>query len=80
MKSEIFYCVTKGGYVKEPIFEVLTLTDQDEDFLNEEFDDFEEYVDYCLEEAINEAAQRFANFKFLTQAEVEGLAKLLPSK
>lgn len=80
MKTEIFYCVTKGGYFKEPFFEVLTLTDQDEDFLNEEFESFEEYVDYCLEEAINEAAQRFANFKFLTEAEVSGLYNLLPSK
>jgi hypothetical protein len=80
MKTEIFYCLTKGGYVTEPRFEVLTLTDQDEDFLNGEFESFEEYVDYMLDEAVNEAAQGFSNFKFLTEAEVRGLNNLLPSK
>lgn len=80
MKSETYYCVTKGGYYKEPRFEVLTITDQDEDFLNEEFESFDEYVDYVLDEAVNEAAQGFANFKFLTEEEVRQLHKLLPSK
>lgn len=80
MTSEIFYTLTKGGYLKEPRFEVLTLTDQDEDFLNGEFESFEEYVDYMLDEAVNEATQGFSTFRFLTEAEVRELAKLLPSK
>jgi len=80
MTSEIFYTLTKGGYLKEPRFEVLTLTDQDEDFLNGEFESFEEYVDYMLDEAVNEATQGFSIFRFLTEAEVRELAKLLPSK
>jgi hypothetical protein len=80
MKTEIFYTLTKGGYLKEPLFEVLTLTDQDEDFLNGKFESFNEYVDYVLDEAVNEAAQGFSIFRFLTETEVRGLAKLLPSK
>lgn len=80
MTSETYYCVTKGGYHKEPRFEVLTLTDQDEDFLHEEFESFEEYVDYRLDGEVNEAAQGFSTFNFLTEAEVRNLAKLLPSK
>lgn len=87
MKTEIFYTLTKGGYRKEPLFKVLTYTDQDEDFLlaphmigDEEFESFEEYVDYMLDEEVNEAAQGFSTFKFLTEAEVRELAKLLPSK
>jgi len=86
MTSETYYCVTRGGYHNrhyrrtEPRFEVLTLTDQDEDFLHEEFESFEEYVDYRLDGEVNEAAQGFSTFNFLTEAEVRNLAKLLPSK
>lgn len=81
MKTEIFYTLTKGGYQTEPLFKVLTYTDQDEDFLNDtKFESFEEYVDYMLDEEVNEAAQGFSTFKFLTEAEVRELAKLLPSK
>jgi hypothetical protein len=81
MKTEIFYTLTKGGYLKEPRFDVLTITDQDEDFLNDtQFESFEDYVDYILDEAVNEAAQGFSTFRFLTEDEVRQLHKLLPSK
>ena len=81
MKTEIFYTLTKGGYLKEPRFDVLTITYQDEDFLNDtQFESFEDYVDYILDEAVNEAAQGFSTFRFLTEDEVRQLHKLLPSK
>lgn len=80
MKTEIFYTLTKGGYLKEPRFEVLTLTDQDQACIDGTFESFDEYVDYVLDEAVNAAAQGFSTFRFLTEAEVSGLAKLLPSK
>ncbi len=80
MKTEIFYTLTKGGYLKEPRFDVLTLTDQDKEYINGKFESFEDYVDYVLDEAVNEATQGFSIFRFLTEAEVSGLAKLLPSK
>lgn len=79
MKNEIFYTLTKGGYLKEPLFEVLTLTDQDQAYIDGKFESFDEYVDYVLDEAVNAAAQGFSTFRFLTEAEVSGLAKLLPS-
>lgn len=42
--------IARGGYLKAPAVEEITISDQDEDFDEEDFDGFEEYESYVLDE------------------------------
>ena len=43
--------IARGGYLKAPVVEEITISDQDEDFDEEDFDGFEEYERYVLDES-----------------------------
>jgi hypothetical protein len=71
MIKEDFVLIAKGGYLKEPVKEEFSISDQDEDFLDgeDEFNGYEEYRSYVLEEAAAELEQKFANVIILTKEE-----------
>jgi hypothetical protein len=54
--EEKYVLIAKGGYIKSPIVERLTISEDDEEF-NDEFENFEEYREYVLEEAAAEYEQ-----------------------
>ena len=71
MIKEDFVLIAKGGYLKEPIKEEFSISDQDEEFMDgeDEFDSYEEYRQYVLEEAAAELEQKFATVTILTKEE-----------
>lgn len=71
MIKEDFVLIAKGGYLKEPIKEEFSISDQDEEFVDgeDEFDSYEEYRQYVLEEAAAELEQKFATVTILTKEE-----------
>jgi hypothetical protein len=71
MIKEDYVLIAKGGYLKEPIKEEFSISDQDEEFADgeDEFDDFEDYRNYVLEEAAAELEQKFAKVTILTKEE-----------
>jgi hypothetical protein len=71
MIKEDFVLIAKGGYLKEPIKEEFSISDQDEEFMDgeDEFDSYEEYRKYVLEEAAAELEQKFATVIILTKEE-----------
>ena len=52
--------IARGGYLKAPVVEEITISDQDEDFDDEDFDGFEEYERYVLDESCAAYEQGFA--------------------
>lgn len=52
--------IARGGYLKAPVVEEITISDQDEDFADEDFAGFEEYERYVLGERCAEYEQGFA--------------------
>jgi hypothetical protein len=63
--------IARGGYLKAPILERFTISENDEEF-NDEFDEFEnfnEYRSYVLEEVAAELEQRFAKVIIMTEEE-----------
>lgn len=61
--------IAKGGYLKTPVTEVLELNRTDEEFLEEEFESFEEYCEYMVEEECAAYEQKFASCIVLTEEE-----------
>jgi hypothetical protein len=69
--EEKYVLIARGGYLKAPILERFTISENDEEF-NDEFDEFEnfnEYRSYVLEEAAAELEQRFAKVIIMTEEE-----------
>lgn len=52
--------IARGGYLKSPVVEEITISDQDEEFEDENFDGFEEYERYVLDESCAAYEQGFA--------------------
>jgi hypothetical protein len=66
--EEKYVLIARGGYLKAPVVERFTISENDEEF-KEEFDDFDEYRDYVLEEASAELCQKRANVLIVTEEE-----------
>jgi hypothetical protein len=69
--EEKYVLIARGGYLKAPILERFTISENDEEF-NDEFDEFEnfnEYRSYVLEEVAAELEQRFAKVIIMTEEE-----------
>jgi len=66
--EEKYVLIAKGGYIQTPVVERFTISENDEEF-KEEFDDFDEYRDYVLEEASAELCQKCANVLIVTEEE-----------
>jgi hypothetical protein len=66
--EEKYVLIAKGGYLKSPILERFTISENDEKFVFE-FGNFNEYRAYVLEEAAAELEQGFAKVIIMTEAE-----------
>ena len=66
--EEKYVLIAKGGYLQTPVVERFTISEDDEEFKNE-FDDFDEYRDYVLEEKDAELCQKFADVLIVTEEE-----------
>ena len=66
--EEKYVLIAKGGYLKSPILERFTISENDEEFVFE-FGNFNEYRAYVLEEAAAELEQGFAKVIIMTEAE-----------
>jgi hypothetical protein len=74
MQKEKFFIIAAGGYLPKPIVEEFVV---DEGDMDEEFDDFDEYRTYILEEAVAEFEQRFAKAIILTEAQAKEISVYL---
>ena len=66
--EEKYVLIARGGYLKAPILERFTISENDEEF-DDEFENFNEYRAYVLEEASAELEQEFANVLIMTEEE-----------
>lgn len=66
--EEKYVLIAKGGYIKSPIVERFTISENDDEFDNE-FGDFEEYRQYVLEEAAAEYEQGLSSVLIVTEEE-----------
>ncbi len=73
MKTSTHIIIAVGGYLPSPKVEKIVITDQDEEFLEEDWESFDEYEDYLLREAVAEYNQRFASAICLTEAQFEAI-------
>ena len=73
--EEKYVLIAKGGYLQTPVVERFTISEDDEEF-KEEFDDFDEYRDYVLEERTAELCQKFAEVLIVTEEEFNQIKNL----
>ena len=73
--EEKYVLIAKGGYLQTPVVERFTISEEDEEF-KDEFDDFDEYRDYVLEEAAAELCQKFAGVLIVTEEEFNQIKNL----
>lgn len=62
-----YYIIANGGYLKEPIVDKVVLSEQDEDYDTDEFDSFNDYIEYIIEESKAVYEQSFASTVVLTE-------------
>lgn len=74
MQKEKFFIIAAGGYLPKPIVEEIII---DESEMDEEFDDFDEFRTYILQEAAAEFEQRFARAIILTEAQAKEISVYL---
>ena len=73
-QKETYILIATGGYLNDKVVvEKIHLTDDDEVFIEDEFEDFGEYVDYVLEDAVAEYEQGFSSVLFITEAQLPSL-------
>jgi hypothetical protein len=73
-QKETYILIATGGYLNDKVVvEKIHLTDDDEVFIEDEFEDFGEYVDYVLEDAAAEYEQGFSSVLFITEAQLPSL-------
>jgi hypothetical protein len=66
--EEKYVLIARGGYLKAPILERFTISENDEVF-DDEFENFDEYRAYVLEEVSTELEQRFTRLIIMTEEE-----------
>jgi hypothetical protein len=66
--EEKYVLIARGGYLKAPILERFTISENDEEF-DDEFENFNEYRAYFLEGAAAELEQGFAKVIIMTEEE-----------
>ena len=66
--EEKYVLIARGGYLKEPLLERFTISENDEEF-DDDFENFNEYRSYVLEEAAAEHEQGFAKVIIMTEGE-----------
>ena len=71
--SKKFYILAKGGYLKEPIVDEIEL--KEEEMMEEEFEDFEDYALYTIDEARATYEQMMASTIVLSEAEMKAIVE-----
>lgn len=74
MQKEKYFIIAAGGYLPKPVVEEIII---DESEMDAEFDDFDEFRTYTLEEASAEFEQRFARAVILTEAQAKEVSVYL---
>lgn len=74
MQKEKYLIIAAGGYLPKPIVEEIII---DESEMDEEFEDFDEFKTYILQEAAAEFEQRFARAIILTEAQAKEISVYL---
>ena len=74
MQKEKYYIIAAGGYLPKPVVEEIIV---DESEMDAEFDDFDEFRTYTLEESSAEFEQRFAKAIILTEAQAKEISVYL---
>lgn len=74
MQKEKYLIIAAGGYLPKPIVEEIIV---DELEMDEEFEDFDEFKTYILQEAAAEFEQRFARAIILTEAQAKEISVYL---
>jgi hypothetical protein len=73
-QREKYFIVAAGGYLPKPVVEEIVI---DEEEMDAEFDDFDEYRTYVLQEAAAEFDQMFAKSIILTEAQAKEISVYL---
>lgn len=73
MQTQTHIVIAVGGYLPSPRVEKIVITDQEEEFLEEDWETFDEYVDHVLRETVEEYNQRFASAICLTEAQFQAI-------
>ena len=74
MQKEKYLIIAAGGYLPKPIVEEIII---DELEMDEEFEDFDEFKTYILQEAAAEFEQRFARAIILSEAQAKEISVYL---
>jgi len=74
MQKEKYLIIAAGGYLPKPVVEEIIV---DESEMDEEFEDFDEFKTYTLQEAAAEFEQRFARAIILTEAQAKEISVYL---
>ena len=74
MQKEKYLIIAAGGYLPKPIVEEIII---DELEMDEEFEDFDEFKTYTLQEAAAEFEQRFARAIILTESQAKEISVYL---
>lgn len=74
MQKEKYLIIAAGGYLPKPIVEEIII---DELEMDEEFEDFDEFKTYILQEAAAEFEQRFARAIILTETQAKEISVYL---
>lgn len=69
--------IAKGGYLKGMKVEEISISDEDEDFLEEGFDSFDAYEGYVIGETAAEYEQGFSTVLILRKEEADVLIEEL---
>lgn len=75
MEKRKYYIITKfpeganALNTKESLVTTLEVSTEDEEFDTDDFETFEEYVDYCIEEECGDAEQHWGTCVVLTEEE-----------
>jgi 6-phosphogluconolactonase/glucosamine-6-phosphate isomerase/deaminase len=73
-QREKYFIVAAGGYLPKPVVEEIVV---DEEEMDAEFDDFDEYKTYMLQEAAAEFDQMFAKSIILSEAQAKEISVYL---
>jgi hypothetical protein len=73
--EEKYVLIARGGYLKAPIVERIVISEDDEEF-DDEFENFNEYRSYVLDEAAAEHEQGFSSVLIVTENEFNQIKNL----
>ena len=77
MQKEKFFIIAAGGYLPKPIVEEIVVDESEMKGVGDDFEDFDDYKEYILNEAAAEFEQRFARAIILTESQAKEISVYL---